>query len=183
MRGIAAVDNKRTNPTSKPWYREPWPWILMAGPAIVVVAGFITLWLAATTFDGLVVDDYYKEGLAINRSLERDRLAAQMGLEGEVALAQDASRVSVRLRAEAPGLPSAVRILLAHPARPDLDQAVVLQGSGSGAYDGALAPLAPGRWLIMLEDEAKSWRLVGNWNLPQKRDARLRVAGDTEQRR
>ena len=29
-----------------PWYREPWPWILMAGPAIVVVAGFATLFIA-----------------------------------------------------------------------------------------------------------------------------------------
>ena len=25
---------------TQPWYREPWPWILMAGPAIVVVAIF-----------------------------------------------------------------------------------------------------------------------------------------------
>ena len=23
----------------QPWYKEPWPWILMAGPGIVVVAG------------------------------------------------------------------------------------------------------------------------------------------------
>ena len=28
---------------AKPWYREPWPWLLMLGPAVVVVAGFITL--------------------------------------------------------------------------------------------------------------------------------------------
>ena len=25
-----------------PWYREPWPWILISGPAIVVVAGMAT---------------------------------------------------------------------------------------------------------------------------------------------
>jgi len=183
MSGTAAVETKRAKPTSKPWYREPWPWILMAGPVIVVIAGFVTLWLAASTFDGLVVDDYYKEGLAINRSLERDRLAAQMGLEGEVVLAEDTSRVSVRLRAEAPGLPSAVRILLAHPARPDLDQAAILRRKGEGAYEGALTPLAPGRWLVMLEDEDKSWRLVGSWKVPQEKAARLRVAGSAEQRR
>ena len=29
-----------------PWYREPWPWILMAGPAAVVIAGLFTAWLA-----------------------------------------------------------------------------------------------------------------------------------------
>ena len=31
---------------AKPWYREPWPWIMMAGPAAVVVAGAVTMWLA-----------------------------------------------------------------------------------------------------------------------------------------
>lgn len=180
---MAAVDTKRANLTSKPWYREPWPWILMAGPVLVVIAGFVTLWLAATTFDGLVVDDYYKEGLAINRSLERDQLAARMGLAGEVAAAKDSGRVAVLLRADAPGLPASVRMLLAHPARPDLDQAVVLRRTGEGAYEGALAPLVPGRWLVTLEDEEKSWRLVGIWKLPQEKAARLQVAGNQEQRR
>ena len=50
-----------------PWYRDPWPWILMAGPAAVVVAGAITLWIAFASADGLVAGDYYKQGLAINQ--------------------------------------------------------------------------------------------------------------------
>ena len=57
--------------SSRPWYREPWPWILMAGPAIVVVAGAVTLWLALASDDGLVAQDYYKRGLAINRVLDK----------------------------------------------------------------------------------------------------------------
>ena len=55
---------------SQPWYREPWPWILMAGPAIVVVAGFVTAYLAVTTNDGLVAEDYYRRGIEINRTRE-----------------------------------------------------------------------------------------------------------------
>ena len=47
---------KKIDPASKPWYREPWPWILMAGPAIVVVAGIATAWLAVRSNDGLVED-------------------------------------------------------------------------------------------------------------------------------
>ena len=42
---------------NQPWYKDRWPWILMAGPAVVVVAGFITLWLAISSDDGLVSDD------------------------------------------------------------------------------------------------------------------------------
>ena len=53
----------------KPWYREPWPWILMSGPAAVLIAGAATLWLAFTSSDGLVADDYYVRGLQINREL------------------------------------------------------------------------------------------------------------------
>ena len=38
---------------AQPWYRERWPWILMAGPATVVVAGLFTAWLAVRSDDGL----------------------------------------------------------------------------------------------------------------------------------
>jgi len=61
-----------------PWYREPWPWLLMAGPAVVVVAGFVTLWLAFNSDDGLVADDYDKRGQAIHQTLSRDRAAAAL---------------------------------------------------------------------------------------------------------
>ena len=63
-----------------PWYREPWPWLLMAGPAAVVVAGFATLWLAVSSNDGLVADDYYKQGLAINQTLQREALTRGMAI-------------------------------------------------------------------------------------------------------
>ena len=42
---------------AQPWYRHPWPWILMAGPAIVVVAGLVSAFLAITTFDGMVAEN------------------------------------------------------------------------------------------------------------------------------
>src|SRR4051812_31343236 len=45
--------------TLRPWYREPWPWLLMSGPAIVVVAGCLTAGIAWKSDDGLVADDYY----------------------------------------------------------------------------------------------------------------------------
>ena len=41
---------------ARPWYREPWPWILAAGPAIVVVAGLATFWIAAHNADVVVKD-------------------------------------------------------------------------------------------------------------------------------
>src|SRR5574340_668345 len=71
---------------SKPWYREPWPWFLMSLPAVAVAAGLTTAWIAFKTADGLVVGDYYKEGLAINQTLERDDAARAGGMDDTLAL-------------------------------------------------------------------------------------------------
>ncbi|MCC7269385.1 MAG: FixH family protein, partial [Rhodocyclaceae bacterium] len=71
-------------PDKRPWYAHRWPWLLMAGPAVVVVAGIVTAWIAATTSDGLVADDYYKQGLAINQRLARQDAAAAMQLEARL---------------------------------------------------------------------------------------------------
>lgn len=58
-----------TAPASAPWWRYGHVWLLIAGPAAVVLAGFATLWLAIRTPDPVLADDYYRRGLEINRSL------------------------------------------------------------------------------------------------------------------
>lgn len=55
--------------TALPWWRFGHVWLLIAGPALVVVAGFVTLWLALTRPDPLVAEDYYRQGLEINQTL------------------------------------------------------------------------------------------------------------------
>ena len=41
----------------------------MAGPFVVVVASLASAWIAIASDDGLVAEDYYKQGLLINRRL------------------------------------------------------------------------------------------------------------------
>ena len=41
----------------------------------MIVAGVYTTVLAFTSSDGLVADDYYKQGLAINKTLKREERA------------------------------------------------------------------------------------------------------------
>jgi hypothetical protein len=44
-----------------PWYRQFWPWFIIALPASAVIASFISLWLAVSNPDQLVVtDDEYR---------------------------------------------------------------------------------------------------------------------------
>lgn len=42
---------------ARPWYREPWPWVLIAIPLATVVACAVTLWLAISHPDYLVLDE------------------------------------------------------------------------------------------------------------------------------
>jgi len=69
----------------------------MLGPAIVIVAGFVTLFLAIESNDGLVADDYYKQGLAINRTMQRDDRARAMNYRAELTLSRESRSLRVML--------------------------------------------------------------------------------------
>ncbi|HSV82704.1 MAG TPA: FixH family protein [Ramlibacter sp.] len=65
-----------------PWWRHGLVWMLVAGPAAVVVAGIATIWIAARGADPVVAPDYYRRGIEINQQLAaRDKalLPAQQG--------------------------------------------------------------------------------------------------------
>lgn len=51
-----------------PWYREPWPWLLMAGPFVAIVGCVITIVLAfQNNPDRDVRLDARKQGLVVTR--------------------------------------------------------------------------------------------------------------------
>jgi hypothetical protein len=145
---------------ANPWYREPWPWILMAGPATVVVAGLVTAWLAVRSDDGLVVDDYYKQGLAINQTLGRSDAAERLGVQAELRFVDGRLRVSLGDAA----VHGRLRLRLVHPTRAGMDQSIVLDAVRAGTYEGEVHALLPGRWHVVLEE--RDWRLSGDWVLP-----------------
>ena len=72
------------SPPPPPWYKQFWPWFLIFFPATAVIAGIITIIIAIKTDDGLVKDDYYKAGLAINQTLERKQKAHDLGLSADI---------------------------------------------------------------------------------------------------
>ncbi|WP_313952669.1 FixH family protein [Accumulibacter sp.] len=155
---------KSTHATdSGPWYREPWPWLIMLGPLVVIIAGLATAYLAVISNDGLVADDYYKQGLAINQRTERDQRAAEWGLEAELILGGNNDRIRVLLRANAgTPLPAKLTLRITHPTRPGFDQSVSLLSEGGGVYGAQLVPIH-GRWRVVLEDERQEWLLAGDW--------------------
>ena len=157
---------------ANPWWKEPWPWILMAGPATVIVASVVTIYLAVTTSDGLVADDYYKRGLAINQVLARTDRARAAGLRARLALDGDTGAVVVQLEG-AIHAPVLLRLALTHPTRAGLDHEINLMRGPDGSFVGRLSEVTVGRWLAVLEDGARDWRLRGELALPRQAGAIL----------
>lgn len=144
--------------TSKPWYREPWPWLLAIMPLTAIIAGGITLWFAITTSDGLVVDDYYNQGKAINQTMERDRLAQSLGLSAQLRSEGKVLRLQLNGRLQTPPGPLSLQIL--HPTRSGDDHSVTLNWDGAN-YSGQLPPLTGAHYRTQLTPEFGKWRLTG----------------------
>ncbi len=159
------MDAVSSSHAPKPWYREPWPWILMSGPFIVVIAALASAWIAVSTSDGLVADDYYKQGLAVGQTLARSERAAEAGLAAHLRLTSEGATIRLSAREQGFAMPAKITLTLSHPTRAGLDQNVVLIRQGD-AYTGAVRLPAAGHWLVLVEDEAQSWRLMGSVLLP-----------------
>jgi len=175
---VAAAMTSLSRPP-RPWYREPWPWLLMAGPLVVIVAALFTAWLAVSSSDGLVAEDYYRKGLAAGETLARSRRAEELGIVAGLRLVSD----EVRIRLDAAGQDVAARprgliVTLSHPTRAGIDQQAELKPE-DGVYVGRLRLPAAGHWLIVVEDDTRSWRLMGSVLLPAAGELQIgRQTGD-----
>lgn len=137
----------------------------MTGPLVVVVAGIFTAWIAYTRADPLVTEDYYRKGLQAGHTLASNERAVKLGLLSKMKFAHD--RVGIALASTdtkfAP--PSVLRVTLSHPTRAGMDQLSLLELK-AGAYEGALRIPQAGHWLLLIEDDLQTWRLLGKVFLP-----------------
>lgn len=58
---------QNTLDSSAPWWRFGYVWLVFAGPAVVVVASFITLYLAVSRPDPVISEDYYQKRVEVNK--------------------------------------------------------------------------------------------------------------------
>jgi uncharacterized protein len=165
-------------PAATPWFAQRWPWLLMLGPFLVVVAGSYTCWLAFTREDALVVGDYYKQGKAINQDLRRDRAAQTLGL----ALALDYDAAHARLEGSLSGHGAPVQgpmtLHLAHATLPLKDLTFTVQPDAQGRFQVALPMLERSRWQVLAEGGQRAWRLEGTWAWPAQHGVDIRADAD-----
>ena len=143
----------------RPWFREPWVWLIIALPASAVLGGIVTIWIAVESDDGLVQDDYYKYGMEINKTLDRDKAAVQYDLAANLIISEAQNNIQIRLDANDNFVsPSGIKLSFLHPTIKGQDQIMVFQSDSNGVYAGALPSLIPGNWYLQIE--ADDWRLL-----------------------
>jgi hypothetical protein len=144
--------------TAARWHHEPWTWLVFGLPAAAVIGSFVTLAIAIRTSDTLVVDDYYKEGLQINKVIKREEQAARLGLDFSASVGRD-GRLDLHLTA-APGYtyPPGLTVQLHHATGNGTDRQTELRLVEDGHYQGEAKGMEPGPWYVDLS--TAEWRVV-----------------------
>lgn len=157
------MNNRIIREPVEPWYKQFWPWFIFSLPAAVVVAGITTVVIAHRHADDMVVDEYYKDGLAINRQLEKIERAEQLGISADLTIGGE--QVIMELSQDAGS--GELVLKLSHPLESDRDFQLVLQPSGDGTYRAPLEHTVEPHW---------HWTLTRTGDMPWRVDGSLSEA-------
>lgn len=145
-----------------PWYKQFWPWFIISIPALTIVAAMITINIAIKTDDGLVVDDYYKEGLAINENKKKEHRAAELNLTADLTI-DDNGLIVATMAGNTSTLPF-LMLKLTHPGDASKDIEIPLANGGNAVFTSK-DPLAGTNinWHLVITPPDTDWKLSGRW--------------------
>lgn len=151
--------------------RNPFVWMLLCILGWSVVSGLSMILVAIKTNDGVVIDDYYRQGRLINRRTELDQQAADYGLRAELSIHDSATGLQLH-QGQLVSYPQQLQLTLWHSTMSGHDQTQQLLHLGGGHYSQQLPQsLRPGRW--HLELKTAEWRLVGDIHVPDQTQVEL----------
>ena len=149
----------------RPWYKEPMVWLVIAIPLSSVIYGTFFFIVSITSFDGMVVDDYYKEGKKINRVLKRDKAALRHGLTAQMTVNEGLATVFIAAN-ESYVPPPTLEINFIYSTRAGQDKTIFVEQTQPGIYKGAVPELEIGRWNVQIASD--DWRLMGSMRAPDE---------------
>ena len=157
-----------------PWYRQFWPWFIIALPASAVIAGLSTLWIAMQTSDSLVIQSDDGMQVVTERNIAAEHEAVRLGLSAlvtidldsgavvvslsahpDVALSDAVSSDSLSLRMRHPTMASRDALIELLPAIPDAD--------GNPTWAGHFVSAPADRRYATLSSGDR-WRLSREWS-------------------
>lgn len=149
----------QTAEENKPWHKHPLVWMMIAIPFSAIIMGVVMIWLAVDTDDGLVADDYYKQGMEINRVIKRDKKAAELGLSAIIEFDNSTRIIRVKFdKGLIETFPKSLSLHLQHATRENSDIAVVLDHGIGDQYIGHVKQaVSEGIWYFEIADEG--WKL------------------------
>lgn len=153
------------NQLQKPWYRQVWPWMLIAIPFSSVMGGVLMIYLAVTHPADLVKDSYYQDGMGINKQIDKDQIPVELGIEADIRFDESLGDVIVDLR----GVDESALVMeLLHPTDKTRDMISKLSRVADGQlqYQGHFQPPLSGRWYVELRDADNQWRMRGRLVFP-----------------
>jgi len=154
--------------TSKPWYREPWTWFLITPIAVTMVVGFTMLGIAIKTSDGLVSDDYYRQGVLYNEYRARDELASTLGIAGSLTMDEITGDLLLLVDFGKAEPVETIMGALRSPTRARDDIEFELTAVRPGYFLASLDTLAVGPKNLELLAPDGSWRISERILLPLK---------------
>ncbi|WP_051229296.1 FixH family protein [Paludibacterium yongneupense] len=147
-----------------PWYRQLWPWLLLALPATAVCVGSYLAYEAYSKQDPMVDSHYYASGQAINKTLHAGAAAAKRGLAGRIVLDPAAGTIAMQLsHTDSQPLPPVLQLRLRHPTLSRFDQTVTVVQSAPGEYSGTFKASQATRWDMDVLSPDGDWSLSGVW--------------------
>lgn len=152
----------------KPWYKQFWPWFLIALPASVVVASLLTVTVFSLNSVSLVAEDYYKKGKAINVDLSKLRVAAQKGVSASLSTTPDALRIALN-KGELERFPT-LRVHVQHRTLERKDINAMVNPNQAGIYHIDLDEPIEGPWFVEISSFDDSWKVNGRVNFPLSSD-------------
>lgn len=154
-----------TNTDILPWYKQFWPWFLIVVPIVTLAVGVTVLTLALNGEDSLVIDDYYKQGKAINNKLEKIKAAKALNLSTEITFLDQ--RVELRFISQDPDKGAALTLEFYHSTQSQRDFVVNLTQRADGTYQAPLDKPLAGKWRISLHPFHNQWKIQQDVTLPQ----------------
>ena len=154
--------------TPPPWYRQFWPWFIIALPASAVVASLYTVSLAYRTTDSLVISAEDGVDVVTERILAAERTAQRLQLVGDVSIDLDSGAVTVDVAGADESDGATLSLAFSHPTDVQRDRNVSLSRAPSVDEDtsrwvGHLVGVRTGRYYVVLSS-GDEWRLSGTWN-------------------
>ena len=153
---------------TKPWYRQFWPWFIIALPAASVIGGLTTVWISLQTTDSLVLRSEDGVRNASDRRIAAERFAQEAGLAALVEIDRTTGVVSATMRSgDLADAPPALEFELSHPAFADRDHRITLNkalpdADGNPVWVGHLVSVPSGRYYAVLR-AGDTWRLTAEW--------------------